>query len=169
MISLADRENKSYKKQKECHICKKEFCTNETNENEFKLYKKAWDHCDFTEKFKGAAHNICNLRYKVPKEIPVVFNNGSTNDYHFIIKQLAEEFKGEFECFGENTQKYITFSAPIEKEVVNGKKEIVNGKKEVANGKKEEEEVANSKKEEDDDDSKKQDDNSKKRKQSRRN
>ena len=42
---------------------------------------------------------------KVPKEIPIVFHNRSTYDYHFIIKKLAEEFKGEFECLGENTEK----------------------------------------------------------------
>ena len=77
---------------------------------------------DDTRKFRGAAHNICNLRYKVPKEIPIVFHNGSTYDYHFIIKKLAEEFKGEFECLGENTEKYITFSQPLKKENDNGKK-----------------------------------------------
>ena len=43
-----------------------------------------------------------------------MFQNGSTYDYHFIIKELAEEFGGEFECLGENTEKYITFSLPIE-------------------------------------------------------
>ena len=37
---------------------------------------------------------------------------------HFIIKQLAEEFDGQFECLGE---KYITFSVPIKKEHDNGK------------------------------------------------
>ena len=58
-----------------------------------------------------------NLRYKIPKEIPVVFHNGSTYDYHFIVKTLAEEFEGEFECLGENTEKYITFSLPIKKEI----------------------------------------------------
>ena len=42
-----------------------------------------------------------------------MFQNGSTYDYHFIIKELAEEFGGEFECLGENTEKYITFSLPI--------------------------------------------------------
>ena len=45
-----------------------------------------------------------------------MFDNGSTYDYYFIIKQLAEEFEGEFECLGENTRKYITFSVPIKKE-----------------------------------------------------
>ena len=58
---------------------------------------------------------------KVSKEIPVVIHNGSTYDYHFIIKQLAEEFKGQIECLGENTEKYITFSVPIKKELDNGK------------------------------------------------
>ena len=42
-------------------------------------------------------------------------------DYHFIIRESAEEFKGQFECLGENTEKYITFSVTIEKENNNGK------------------------------------------------
>ena len=46
-----------------------------------------------------------------------MFHNGSTYDYHFIIKELAEEFEGEFECFGENTEKSVTFSVPIKKEI----------------------------------------------------
>ena len=86
-----------------------------------KKQKKVRDHCHYTGKFRGAAHSICNLRYKTPKEIPVVFHNGSTYDYHFIIKQLAKEFDGQFECLGENTEKYITFSVPIKKEHDNGK------------------------------------------------
>ena len=42
-----------------------------------------------------------------------MFHNGSTYDYHFIIKELAEKSEGEFECLGENTEKYIHFSVPI--------------------------------------------------------
>ena len=67
------------------------------------------------------SYNICNLRYKIPKEIPVVFHNGSTYNYHFIIEQLAKEFKGKLECLGENTEKYVTFSVPIETGHDNGK------------------------------------------------
>ena len=53
------------------------------------------------------AHSICNLNYKVPQEIPVKIHNGSKYDYYFIIKKLAEEFKGEFECLEKyNTEKY---------------------------------------------------------------
>ena len=56
------------------------------------------------------------MQFKIPKEIPVVFHNGSTYDNHFIIKQLAKELDGQFECLGENTEKYIIFSFPIKKE-----------------------------------------------------
>ena len=62
-----------------------------------------------------------NIKYKIPKEIPVVFHNGSTYDYHFIIKELAEEFDRQFQCLGENTEKYITFSLPTKKELDDSK------------------------------------------------
>ena len=112
MIPLIDEENKFYKKQKVCYICKKEFSTDDDN----KKYHKVRDLCHYTGRFRGADHNICNLRYKTPKEILIVFHNGSTYDYHFIIKQLAKEFDdGQLECLGENTEKYIIFSVPIKK------------------------------------------------------
>ena len=108
MIQLTNEEKEPYEKQKVCYICKKEFSTDIK-------YRKVRDHCHYKGKFRGAAHNNCNLRYKVPKEIPVVFHNGFTYDYHFIVKQLAKEFGGKFDCFGENTEKYIAFSEPIYK------------------------------------------------------
>ena len=92
------------------------------------MYCKVTDHNHCTGKYRGAAHNSCNLRYKIPKEIPVVFHNGSTYDYHFIIKKLAEEFKGNFDCLGENMEKYITFSGPIKKELDNNKGSIYKPK-----------------------------------------
>ena len=52
----------------------------------------------------------------------IAFNNGSNYDYHFTIKELAEEFKKQFTCLGENSQKYITFTLPIEKEVTKNDK-----------------------------------------------
>ena len=118
MIPLTTEEKIYYNKQKICYICKKEF-----NNNEKKNYKVR-DHCYYTGKYRGVAHNICNLRYKVPKEIPIVFHNGSIYDYHFIIKELVKEFEGNFECLGENTEKYITFSVPIKKKIENKDLEI---------------------------------------------
>ena len=55
-----------------------------------------------------------------------MFHNGSTHDYNFIIKELEEEFEGEFECLGENTEKYITFSVPIKKETTKKDKDSNN-------------------------------------------
>ena len=88
MLPLTKEERKIYRKQKVCYICKREFGTDDNN----KKYHKVKDHCHYTGKYRGAAHNTCSLRYKVPKEILVVFHNGPTYDYHFIIKELAEEF-----------------------------------------------------------------------------
>ena len=121
MIPLTNEEKEKHENQKICYICEQEFCTDKKNGKEFKLNQKVRDYCHCTGKYRGAAYSICNLRYKIPKDIPVVFHNGSTYDYHFIIEKLAREFKGNFECLGENTEKYITFSVPIKKEHSNGK------------------------------------------------
>ena len=121
MMPLTDNENKYYEEQNKCYICQKEFCRDKNQKMKFKLYKKVRDHCHYTGKFRGAAHSICNLNYKVRQEIPIKIHNGSKYDYHFIIKELSEEFKGQFECLGENTEKYITFSVPINKEHDNDK------------------------------------------------
>ena len=50
-----------------------------------------------------------------------MFYNGSNCDYHFIIEAIAREFRGNFKCLGENTEKYITFSALIKKKLDNSK------------------------------------------------
>ena len=89
-IPLTYKENKSYKKQKVCYICRKGVSADD------KKYHKVRDHCHYAGKYRGAAHSFCNLRYKTPKEIPVIFHNGSTHDYHFIIKKLAEKLQGQF-------------------------------------------------------------------------
>ena len=86
-----------------------------------KKYHKLRHHCHYTGKYRGVAHDICSLRYETPKQIPVVFDNGSTYDYHFIIKELAKEFKSQFECLGESTENNKTILVPIKKELDNGK------------------------------------------------
>ena len=68
-------------------------------------YSKVTDHCHYTRKYRGAAHSICNFKSSVFIKIPIVFDNGSNYDYNFIIKELAEEFKKQLTCLGENTEK----------------------------------------------------------------
>ena len=96
MMPLRDNEYKYYEEQNECYIFLKDFCYDKNDLKKFKLYQKVRNHCHFTGKFRGAAHTICNLNYKVPQEIPVKTHNDSKYDYHFIIKELAEEFKDGF-------------------------------------------------------------------------
>ena len=78
MIPLTKEEEGNYNKENTCYICKKDFSND-----------KVRDHCHFTGKYRGAAYNTCNLRYKIPKNFPVIFHNGSTYDYHFIIKRAC--------------------------------------------------------------------------------
>ena len=61
MIPLTTEEKIYHNKKIICSICKEEFNNNDKNNY------KVRDHCHYTGKYRGAAHNICNLRYKVPK------------------------------------------------------------------------------------------------------
>lgn len=67
IILLTNEENKSYQKQKICYICQNEFSSDDSNEIAFEKYHEVRDHCDFTCKFRYAALNVCNLRYKIQK------------------------------------------------------------------------------------------------------
>ena len=112
MNLLTKEQQKSYENARICYICKEKF------ENKYlkdEKYCKVGDHCHYRCEYRGAVHRICNLKYSIPKKIPIVFHNGSNYDYHFIMKELAEDFKKQFICLGENTEKYITFTVPIEK------------------------------------------------------
>ena len=108
IIPLTKDEEDSYNNEKKCYICMKDL------DND-----KIKDYCYFTGKYRGAAHSKCNLKHKIPKNIPIIFHNGSKYDYHFIITELASEIEGNFECLGENTEKYVTFSVPIKKRIEN--------------------------------------------------
>ena len=93
MIPLTHEENNFYKEQEACHICKEKFCTDK-DDKDYINRKKVKDHCHYTGEFRGPAHSICNLNYKVQKEIPVIIHN-ATYDTHFIKNQLAIELKGK--------------------------------------------------------------------------
>ena len=124
--------NEEYKHyiEKHCFICEKPFLKDDDDDDDDvdddddddddkhkkKNYDKVRDHCHYTGKYRGAAHKICNLPYNTPRQVPVIFHNGSNYDYHFIIKGLAEEFEADFQCLGESKEKCITFSVAIKKQ-----------------------------------------------------
>ena len=89
----------------------------------YKNLMKVMDHDHYTGKYRGAAHSICNLRYKTLEDIPVVIHNGSNCHFHLIISitELAKEFRSEIHCIPEDKEKYKTFSIPIMHREVNNK------------------------------------------------
>ena len=61
--------------------------------------------CHYIGGNRSAAHSTCNLKCDLLKKIPVVFHNGSNYDYHFIVKELAEDnFKNQFTCLRESSE-----------------------------------------------------------------
>ena len=99
MIFTKD-DSSVYKNAVSCHICGMELGEDRVR-----------DHCHFTGKFRGAAHNQCNLEYRKPKFIPVVFHNLSGYDCHLFIKKLnSGDNKGKIACIPNNDEKYISFS-----------------------------------------------------------
>ena len=67
-------------------------------------------------KYQGADDSICNLRHAIPCEIPVIADNRSSHYFHLMIKHFLEKFdSSDFDCLGENSKKYINFSASMDK------------------------------------------------------
>ena len=100
ILPLTKEELKSHQDAKVCYIC-----GNKILKKLFKSinYRKVRCHCYYTGKYRDAVHSICNLKFNVLNQIPVVFHNDSDYDYHFIIKELAKEFERKFECLEGNT------------------------------------------------------------------
>ena len=98
----AERFNKETK----CWMCKGEFKEDDKN-------KKVKDHCHFTGRYRGAAHNKCNLKYSIPKFTPVVFHNLAGYDSHLFIKELGFS-EGNIDCIPNNEEKYISFTKKIQ-------------------------------------------------------
>ena len=77
MKLLTKEQEKSYQNAKICYIYKEKLVR----------IKHA------KEEYRGTADDICNLKSSLPKKTLIAFHNGSYYDYHFIIKELAEEFE----------------------------------------------------------------------------
>ena len=78
-----EKEEMEYNTSGRCHICGKGGF-----DNEVEGLQKVRDHCHFTGKFRGAAHSKCNLQYRKPKFIPIIFHGMSNYDSQLFIKKL---------------------------------------------------------------------------------
>ena len=106
-IIFKDKEREQFNEETRCWICKGEFDDKDKNK------KKVQDHCHFTGRYRGAAHNLCNLNYRKPNFTPVVFHNLSGYDSHLFIKNLGFS-NGDIDCIPNNEEKYISFSKKIQ-------------------------------------------------------
>ena len=104
MYELNDRQLEEHKNAKKCHVCLKEFFSNDI---------KVRDHCHYTDRYRGAAHSSCNLMYKIPDYIPVVFHNLAGYDEYLFIKELAKH-TSKINVIAKNAENYISFSAKVE-------------------------------------------------------
>ena len=119
MRLLTKEQHESYEIIKKRKILQRKIFK-ERFENKYvkdKKYLKVRDHYHHTGKHRGPAHIIYKLAYSVPKKISIAFHNESNYHYQFIIKDLAKEFEKQLPCLGESTEKSMTFTVPIEKEV----------------------------------------------------
>ena len=107
MIVNASVQN-DFKNAVDCHICGNKLGSDRVR-----------DHCHFTGKYRGAAHNHCNLMCRKPKVLPVIFHNLQGYDAHLFIRELAK-VDGKLDCIPNTEEKYISFSKHIEVDTYNG-------------------------------------------------
>ena len=100
---FTEEDRKQFNKASDCWIC-----------GEYLGNDRVRDHCHYTGRYRGPAHNSCNLKYRKPKSISVFFHNLSGYDSHLFIKKLGTPDKKEnIDCIPNNEEKYISFSKTI--------------------------------------------------------
>ena len=113
---ITPEEEEQFKQASKCWICHKKL----------NLEDRVRDHCHYTGRYRGAAHNICNLKYSKPNNISVFFHNLTGYDSHLFIKKLNTTM-GAIDCIPNNEENYISFSKTIiSGEYTNKRGEIKN-------------------------------------------
>ena len=101
---FTEEDRKQFNKASDCWICGEELGNDRVR-----------DHCHYTGRYRGPAHNSCNLKYRKPKSISVFFHNLSGYDSHLFIKKIGCSIneKENIKCIPNNEEKYITFTKTI--------------------------------------------------------
>ena len=103
---MPDDDDQDFKQAKECHICEEKY-----GEKDIRVR----DHCHITGKYRGSAHQDCNLKLRInPKEIkiPVIFHNLRGYDSYFIMQEIGDTGKGNnmhINCIPNNMERYMAF------------------------------------------------------------
>ena len=105
-LQMTDEEEELFKAAEECHICGGKYLDTEV---------RVRDHCHITGKYRGSAHQDCNLKLRIsPKEfkVPVIFHNLRGYDSHFIMQEIGSIGKSNnlsINCIPNNMEKYMAF------------------------------------------------------------
>ena len=100
---FTEKDKKQFNKASYCWICGEELGNDRVR-----------DHCHYTGRYRGPAHNSCNLKYRKPESVSVFFHNLTGYDSHLFIKKLGSPDKKEnIDCIPNNEEKYISFSKTI--------------------------------------------------------
>ena len=83
-LEMTDEDEESFQRAKECHICKTPYII---------ANQGVRDHCHATGKYRGSAHESCNLNFSFTNKIPVVFHNLKGYDSHFIMQEIGNIVK----------------------------------------------------------------------------
>ena len=86
-LRMTKEDEEEFQKAKACHICDKKYTKKDI---------QVRDHCHITGKYRGSAHQECNLKLSIkPKElkIPVIFHNLRGYDSRFIMQEIGEIVK----------------------------------------------------------------------------
>ena len=114
-LVMTKKDEEDFQNAKKCWICQRQYKPDE-GEN-----IRVRDHCHMTGKYRGSAHNTCNLRLQISAEkikIPVIFHNLKGYDGHLIIEGMGDIIKEKKEreeeplninVIASNAEKYITF------------------------------------------------------------
>ena len=111
-MEMTEDDNKKFNESDTCYICNELFVEYKDGLIIPSLKgDKVRDHCHYTGKFRGAAHNGCNLNLKKIQDIPVFFHNLSGYDGHIIFQNLTKvEGIKEPEVVAKTMEKFVTFS-----------------------------------------------------------
>ena len=112
-LKMSKDDEEQFQKASKCHICDKEYMDKDT---------RVRDHCHITGKYRGSAHQDCNLNFRLTDKIPVIFHNLRGYDSHFIMQEIGEivkkhkytnkkgdECEMSINAIPNNMEKYMAF------------------------------------------------------------
>ena len=100
-MKMTQEDSRAHKNATTCHVCEKPL------KHDF-----VSDHCHIGGKYRGAAHNTSNFKFKLNQKtttIPVVLHNLRRYDSHLLMQAISK-VEGNVSCFPNNMEKYISFS-----------------------------------------------------------